>query len=96
MAGTSVDVTLAIRLIPPMMTSPSNTASIAPVIFSSIPNVRNMDVDILLIWGRLPVPKEERMVATAKKAPSQVPIRMIFPLTGFNIQTFLHIIHGAS
>ena len=49
------------RLIPPMITSPSNTASTAPVKACLIPKEVNMESEMLLICGRLPVPKEERM-----------------------------------
>ena len=80
MAGTSLDVTFAILFMPPIITSPNNTASMPPVKMCLIPKVENMEFEILFIWGILPVPKEENIVATAKKAPIIAPVLSSFPL----------------
>ena len=39
-----------------------------------IPKVSNNEFEILFICGKLPVPKEERMVAMAKRAPRKLPV----------------------
>ncbi len=94
MAGTSVEVTFAIRLIPPIITSPSRTARTAPVNNVLIPKDLYSASEILLIWGRLPVPKEESMVAKAKNPPRMAPVLYDLYLDWLMfIQAFLHIIH---
>jgi len=56
------------------------TARKAPVYICFIPNVVNTELEMLFIWGKLPVPNEERTVAAAKKAPMKAPVFMILPL----------------
>ncbi len=69
--GTNRSVTLAIRLIPPIMIRARKKAMMAPVMTCLMPKVAKTELDMLFICGKLPDPKDERTVATAKKPPIQ-------------------------
>ena len=69
---------MAILLIPPIITAPSRIARIPPVNILSIPNEANIEFEILLIWGRLPVPNDESTVANANKIPTHFKF-ILFP-----------------
>ncbi len=57
---------MAIRRIPPMITKARINARNAPVIILSNPNDAYIELEMLLICGRLPVPNDERTVAIEK------------------------------
>ena len=52
-----------------------------------IPKVANIESEILTTWGKLPEPKEERIVAAAKNMPNHLPvfITLLFLSAIFNL-----------
>ena len=58
--------TMAIRVMPPIITSASKTESTLAVIRGSSENVLSKPAAMLLICGKFPVPKELSTVAMAK------------------------------
>ena len=82
MKGTSLSVTLAIRLMPPMMTTPTQAASTMPKITpdelpprnpSSPPVTDFIWAKAWLAWKALPPPSEPKMQKTAKAAARNLP-----------------------
>ena len=66
MTGATMEVTLPIRLIPPMMTMPTMVAVMRPVIIGAMPNELCTCVAMVLACTALPVMNEVTMSAKAK------------------------------
>ena len=67
--------TKAMRRMPPTMTKPSRVASAKPDSQVGTPNDASRPVAMLLLCGRLPVPKALNTVATAKNTASHFRFR---------------------
>ena len=70
MTGTTLEVTAAMRLIPPIITKPNNAARTNPVIHIGRPKELSIPDAKLLDCGRFPEPIELITVATAKNIAS--------------------------
>ena len=65
-----VDVTEAIRWIPPIITRPRRIANTPPTSIGSKPNVASIEVAMPLDCGKFPVPNELMTVAIANATAS--------------------------
>ena len=73
--GTMADATRAITLMPPMITTASNTASTAPLAAGGMAKDSSSPDAKLLLCGMLPEPKVLITVATAKNTASHFMFR---------------------
>lgn len=72
MTGMTFSVTLAIRLMPPMMTKPTIKRPIRPVMTGEMEKVEDRADDIELACAMFPIPREARMQNMANREASHL------------------------
>ncbi len=77
--GTNDAVTLPIRLMPPISTTPTNTTMTMPEASGGMPNVSSIDCAMVLVWVMLPMPKAARAAKTANPTARTLPNGPLIP-----------------